>query len=186
MKKLLLLSVAAVGFAGGFFTVAPASAQVVLPALPTWDSYDETVGLGNSYSETWTTSSVANVLITDYLVPGDNYYVYLNGNLIGSTNAADCTADGPDGCTAGGSVYANDANQGWASPLFAHFEISNVAPGDIISLTVKSIPTGYTDSTVALTTGVPEAETWAMMGLGFAALGFATYRRSSKSVSLVA
>jgi hypothetical protein len=32
----------------------------------------------------------------------------------------------------------------------------------------------------SLGTGVPEASTWAMMGLGFAALGYAAFRRNSK------
>jgi hypothetical protein len=186
MKKLLLSSVAAVGFAGGLFTVAPASAQIVLPTIPIWDSHDETVGVGNFFAETWTTSKVATVLITDYAVPGDNYFVFLNGNLLGSTNVPDCTTYGADGCSTSGPLYAIDGNAGWASPVFAHFVIPNVAPGDIVSIEVKSLPTGFPDSTVALTTGVPEPATWAMMGLGFALLGFAAYRRPSKSVSLAA
>jgi hypothetical protein len=185
MKKLLLSSVA-IGLAGGLFTIAPARAQIVLPTIPIWDSHDETVGVGNFFAETWTTSKVATVLITDYAVPGDNYFVFLNGNLLGSTNAADCTTYGADGCSTSGPLYAPDGNAGWASPFFAHFVIPNVAPGDIVSLEVKSLPTGFTDSTVALTTGVPEPATWAMMGLGFALLGFAAYRRPSKSLSLAA
>jgi hypothetical protein len=31
--------------------------------------------------------------------------------------------------------------------------------------------------------GIPEASTWAMMALGFAALGFAGYRTSRKGVA---
>jgi hypothetical protein len=35
-------------------------------------------------------------------------------------------------------------------------------------------------TTVTLTDGVPEPSTWAMMILGFAGIGFVTYRRKSK------
>ena len=38
-------------------------------------------------------------------------------------------------------------------------------------------------SDVSLTGGVPEPATWALMGLGFAGLGFAAYRRRATSVS---
>jgi PEP-CTERM motif len=37
----------------------------------------------------------------------------------------------------------------------------------------------YLDS-VSLTTGIPEASTWAMMLLGFAGLGFAGYRKTKR------
>ena len=181
MKKVLMSSVAVVGIATAAFCCAPASAApIVLPTLPVWDSYDQIVGVGNFYPETWTTAKTSDVLITDIYVPGDNYNVYLNGGYLGTTNAADCTADGADGCVVGGSKYTYNGNEGWASPIFAHFEIFNVAPGNIVSISVATIPTGFSDSTVAITS-VPEPSTWAMMLLGFAGLGFAGYRASRKS-----
>jgi hypothetical protein len=39
-------------------------------------------------------------------------------------------------------------------------------------------------SNAAIQTGVPEPSTWAMMLLGFAGLGFMSYRRTKKSAAV--
>jgi len=184
MEKHLALSAAALGLGAALLLSAPANAQIPIPTYPTFTSEDQVVGVGNFFPESWLVTYNQNVIVTDIFVPGDNYWVYDNGALVGTTNAADCTADGPGGCTVGGPVYAANGLAGWASPLFAHLDFAAKA-GDLITIQVKSIPTGFTDSTVALSS-VPEPATWAMMLIGFAGLGFASYRASRKSVALAA
>ncbi len=58
-----------------------------------------------------------------------------------------------------------------------------------LSETTYGAHVGTFDGTMAeivIGTGVPEPSTWAMMLLGFAGLGFAGYRGSRKSATLVA
>ena len=59
--------------------------------------------------------------------------------------------------------------------------------GPIYGVVAFSAATGpdYTSAT-GLTLNVPEPSTWAMMGLGFAALGFAGYRKSRKAGDVAA
>jgi hypothetical protein len=173
-SKLLSTALTAGTLGAALLSSAPASAAIPIPTYPAFTSEDQTVGVGNFFPESWLVTYNQNVIVTDWAVPGDNYWVYDNGALVGTTNAADCTADGPDGCTIGGSKYANDGLAGWMSPLFAHLQFGAKA-GDLITIEVKTIPTGFSDSTVALSS-VPEPATWAMMLLGFAGLGFAGYR----------
>jgi hypothetical protein len=163
--------VAAILYSGPVF-----AALTAIPTLPTWDSRDEYIGVGNYFAEDWVvTKPSTSVLVTDLYVPGDNYNVYRNGVLVATTNVADCTAYA-GGCTVGGPVYAPTAAAGWASSIFAHAKFGANA-GDIITIQAIAIPTGFSDSTVAITQ-VPEPATWAMMLMGFAGLGFAGYRRA--------
>ena len=61
---------------------------------------------------------------------------------------------------------------------------SGTAKSAVFSGTANEI--GFDDITIGSATpgGVPEPSTWAMMGLGFAALGFAGYRRARTDRSL--
>lgn len=66
-----------------------------------------------------------------------------------------------------------------------------VTPGSYAgSVTLTFNQTGGTISDSASfavpPSGIPEAPTWAMLGLGFAGLGFAGYRSSRKSISIAA
>jgi hypothetical protein len=49
-----------------------------------------------------------------------------------------------------------------------------------INIHTSQFPGGEIRGFFALTATVPEPSTWAMMMLGFAGLGFMTYRRKSK------
>ena len=64
------------------------------------------------------------------------------------------------------AVFTN--NQGGASNTFTLDDVTVVS------------------STGIITNGVPEPSTWALMGLGFAGIGIAAYRRSRKASPAVA
>jgi hypothetical protein len=185
MKTRLALSIATLGLGVALLSSASANAQPI-PTLPNWDVRDETIGIGSFFAENWLVTgggATNTVYVTDLFVPGDNYNIYDNGGLIASTNVADCAADLPDGCSVGGSFYTSDPNAAWHLSQFAHASfIANV--GDVITIQAITLPTGFSDSTVAISEA-PEASTWAMMLLGFAGLGFAGYRKA-KSVAAVA
>jgi hypothetical protein len=170
-------SVAVLGFALALFASAPVRADLTpIPISPAWDVRDETIGVGNYFAEQWLATVTGTVRVTDLYVPGDNYYIYDNGSLVATTSASDCTSFSPDGCTVGGSFYTADPNAAWSLSQFAHASFLANA-GDIVTIQATSLPTGYSDSTVAITQ-VPELSTWAMMLIGFAGLGFAGYRRA--------
>ena len=65
---------------------------------------------------------------------------------------------------------------------FAQNNVSLQA-GDILSFVVNNDGLYYNDSTALTATisAVPEPSTWAMMILGFAGVGFMSYRRSRKA-----
>ena len=74
--KLLCAGIAALGIYGA----APANADTI-PFLPTWNAYDQVVGLGNFFPETFTATATGTVLVTDLYVPGDGYEIFdLKGN----------------------------------------------------------------------------------------------------------
>ena len=52
--------------------------------------------------------------------------------------------------------------------------------------TLGFYPNSITFSEVAGVSAVPEPSTWAMMVLGFAGIGFMTYRRKSKPLLMAA
>ncbi len=183
--KRLVLSAAAMGL--GIAALAPvaASAQTSIPTRPVWSSVDETVGLGNFFSQTWEATYSGTVYITDLYVPGDGYNIYKNGaEVAANVLGTDCAAIGGDACDVDGSYYAYNGEQGWASPYFAHWS-GGASAGDLFTIQVAALPTGFSDSTVAISeSAVPEPATWAMMLVGFAGLGFAGYRKARPTVAV--
>jgi hypothetical protein len=95
------------------------------------------------------------------------------------------------GANGGGSLLGTVL----ASDLYSNFSgISNTtdpgymisfAPGEFGSVVFGTGPSDFEFAVVGPTTfsvgGVPEPSTWAMMFVGFASLGYAAFRRSSKS-----
>jgi len=71
------------------------------------------------------------------------------------------------------------------SIMFAGISATFLAPGDLLwsNLLYTSGATGA-DFHPAIASAVPEASTWAMMILGFAGVGFVTYRRRNQSAAL--
>ena len=71
------------------------------------------------------------------------------------------------------------------------FELQDIGTGQFVfanfvpSLT-EDVVIGGSFGPAVVTTAVPEPSTWAMMLLGFAGIGFVTYRRHSKSALLAA
>ena len=101
--------------------------------------------------------------VTFNLGSDDDAFVYLNGQL----------------------VVDNAGIQGFSS---AKTVVQSLVAGtdytvDVFQVDRKSVQSGlYFDADVQLN-AVPEPSTWAMMGIGFAALGFAGYRARKASVS---
>jgi hypothetical protein len=62
----------------------------------------------------------------------------------------------------------------------------NLSTGDQYGFYVSSLDSCCGPADIAVTTGVPEPSTWAMLLLGFAGVGFMAYRRKSKPALLAA
>jgi hypothetical protein len=104
----------------------------------------------------------------------------------------------PDGSAPSGFVFGDNpyfANPGGFSPP-AYVAFYTAADGGGFSVNSSIPPTagnniiaplyGSTSSNGQLFTAVPEPSTWAMLLLGFAALGFAGYRTSRKAAAVAA
>jgi hypothetical protein len=115
--------------------------------------FDETVGSGNLFNETWVASGAGQVQITDIYVPGDNYNVYVNGVLEASTSVADWSSYEADAFTS--PPYTGDPATAWLDPHFAHVDLPVVA-GDVITIS-DTPPSGYSDGTYAIRGVVPDS-----------------------------
>ncbi len=157
LKKSLLLGV--VLSAAAAMTSMPASAGTVVASgtITTFSGVSPVVAF--SVPETdgyWVT-------ITDCCITGDYYATYVDGAYLGTTPYVPI----------GGPTYSSGT-----------FYDKLTAGGhglQIVDQTLFAQPAGasYSIST-------PEPSTWVMMGLGFAALGFAGYRQARKTAALPA
>ena len=122
--------------------------------------------------------------------PTEPYYFYV-------TNVANSTANNPFGTVA---FYTTDFGGGFAAGSSLNGDIYySVASEQLFSGTLNA-PTLLTGSfvltdldgirlgqlLVSTVSAVPEPSTWAMMVLGFAGIGFVTYRRRKSQVVLAA
>jgi hypothetical protein len=102
---------------------------------------------------------------------------YINVSSLFSINSTDCVSNqSPSSCR-----YFNPA------PLIAavdqqhpDFTISASGPFTAINFSFIGVPTGFSVENLSSITSIPEPSTWAMMILGFAGIGFMTYRRKNK------
>jgi hypothetical protein len=83
----------------------------------------------------------------------------------------------------GGNSIFNEANipaDGWTEYSFIETATST---STLLSFGLKQVSgySGLDDISVSAVSGVPEPSTWAMMLLGFAAIGFAAYRRNNRA-----
>lgn len=138
-------------------------------------------GTGNSYP-TSPPVTTANLFSYDY----DDYYF----NSVGNTYAG-CSAEGYTYCTPVGNFEVTFTAMWNGEPIFSQFSPTNNVTGGFVgwegidqngwSETTYDNHTGTTAGVLANiyvgTPGTPEPSTWAMMLLGFAGLGYASYRK---------
>lgn len=188
MKRGTVVAAAAFGLMTAVLSSASANAApVAIPFLPTWDTRDQTIGIGNDFSPDWIATVSGTVYVTDLDVIGDNYNIYVNSGLVATTAAADCSTYGAGACDTGvaNPLYYADPWAAFASGLFAT-AVFKVNAGDIVDIQAIALPTGFSDSTVAITETVPEPATWAMMMIGLAGLGYASWRTSRRKTAAIA
>ncbi len=117
----------------------------------------------------------------------DIYWGSIDGSVGGNNNSFAITVDGYT-LTGADLVALHGANGGGSQtdPLATSWSASAVlAP--FTEVTFTSTQNAFEFSIIppgAFTGGTPEPSTWAMMGLGFAALGYAAFRRNTKARAL--
>ena len=156
----------------GFVTVAASTgadaALINLDTLSGWDVQDQNGVLGNFYDNTYTTTAGTQVKVTDLYVWGDEYEYYINGAPIAPILAPQPPA-----------AYNPDPTSAYNSGLFAHATFY-LAAGSILSFQEITIPSGYSDGTIAVEAGsVPEPASWALLVAGFGLVGAAVRRRTA-------
>jgi hypothetical protein len=167
MKKLLGSALAGAALA----LASPAQATIVTTNY----NVTSTAGSGTFTLDFDTNSSTYSLTALDFSLTG--------GALTFDTSNADVVGGGPGlvlgGDTAG--VSAIDTSLGLDDFAFG-FDPTQVSQGRTILYTIGSLQSFATaDVTITQITGegsVPEPATWAMMLLGFGAMGFALRRRS--------
>lgn len=124
---------------------------------------------GGFFNETWTATVAETVRITDLYVPGDNYEVYVNNNLVATTSVG------------GGGAYDSNPASAWTESQFAHV-LLDVNAGDMITI-YDTPPAPYGDGTYSISAiPVPEVTTagaGALLLLPFAAAAVRMLRRNS-------
>lgn len=168
MKRVIVGLAAILGFS------ISAMAGPVVNLGSNWLTYDEVIGVGNFYAETWNATIAGRLEVTDYAVVGDAAYVYVNGGLVLATPVvADWSTYGPDPFGAA-EHYTIDPNVAWADPAFSSGWFPGIAVGDQITVMARMLPLTFNDSTVALRIVVPEPATVFLVG---GLLGLALLRR---------
>ena len=166
IAAVLLVSLFILGFG---VTNSSATALTVDGA---WDTADEYLTAPAFFSETWTftAASAVNLFVTDFAVASDLFDVYANGFFLGSTSYA------PES-----SNYTLDPDVAFASPAWSSGLWTLAAGVYEISILSTFVPSGYSDSTVAVkvaTAPVPEPSTLLLLGSGLLGLGW--YGRKRK------
>lgn len=139
--------------------------------------------VGSSFGQTFdfTLADSAEFKITDVNYDGDQFQIYINAVSQGLTSAP-----------ANDGTYFTDPNLAFASPLFSHGSYI-LGPGSYsISGTVVASPYGSGHAFAELVSyqmpdpdptpaAVPEPATWAMMLVGFGAIGFTLRRKIGRT-----
>lgn len=161
MKRFLV----AAAFAA-FLPASVSAAVIDLDTLVGWHIQDVFGDVPFFFTDSYTTAVGARVRVTDLYVWGDEYNYYINGNFAGTILAPMPPAD-----------FEGDPELAWASKAFANAWIMLDA-GDVLSFESITIPVGFGDATIAVSTYVPEPASWAMMITGFGLMGVALRRRT--------
>lgn len=142
--------------------------------------YDEFIGVGGFFAEDWTYTGAATLVVTDLYVPGDEFNIYDNGILIGSSNAVpdwstfeDSPYDSPPWTDDPETAY-NDAE------YFSHFGYDLGAGSHDITIQATNLPSGFSDSTVTLEVVTPEPGSILLFGTGLAGLAGMIRRKLAK------
>jgi hypothetical protein len=102
---------------------------------------------------------------------GDNFFFYPTQPYVDFGGISFTTASGGD----------FNLGLGGSGPFGYLFNASLLNPGGFAQANTLAGSTSLSEFTV---TAVPEPSTWAMMILGFAGVGYMTYRRRNHSVAL--
>jgi hypothetical protein len=150
---------------------------------PGWDPYgtaDSTHNWWNIYSGSATFAMSGNSLSMLWGSPNyndqnnANFFSFYDGDtLVGTVTAADLYADGVDNGNHPGYLVSFTASR-----MFTSVVAGNIGSANDFEFAFLGSPT------VVLTNGVPEASTWAMMGIGFASVGFLAMRRKRQPVAI--
>ena len=143
--------------------------------------------------------SASSISQTFDVVAGTQYTVkfYLAGNPAGGPTQKDVDVFASDGNLGFVFNYSFDttghdlSNMGWTPYEFAFTPTDSSFRLSFVSATIgdsgnAQYPQAFGPAldNVTVTAAVPEPSTWAMMILGFAGVGFMTYRRRNKSAML--
>lgn len=176
-----------------------AAALVAIPSIASAATLFDQTNLPNQTNTSITQTFIAGAASTTlslagYDVPSwiyaDNIELTLSGslsNLLGQTWTFTPAAFGSDAHTDGVGAYGTDnlALGGTAAGYYDTFsQTVDTTPGDSYTLNFLlssySVPNGFRVTATNTVSGVPEPATWAMMLLGFGAIGFGMRRKAKQ------
>jgi hypothetical protein len=170
------------------FALVPSLAWSDTPlTLGVWAGpYDEAIGApGTYFAETWSYTGSAVLSVTDIYVVGDAFDVFDNGVSIMVLNPVDGSFQNIPGCDGNAfdasCHYTTDPNVALADPYFAHGSVLLGGGLNEITIEATELPTGFTDSTVALKVdAVPEPASVVLFGTLLLGLGGLVRRRMAR------
>lgn len=191
---------ALLAFASVSLVAGSASAQISTPPAgnnPNGPQYIITYNANGTFSTGLNTTYSTNPGPYDGIE--DTYFGVINNNagVLKSIFLSGPNIFGfdSDGITAYGVPGNANDTTGYGGPN-AFFNVTNANNGTVIFGANGIAPNGGTDifsleekvalNTLVINGSVPEPSTWAMMILGFAGIGFLSYRRSRKSAAIAA
>jgi hypothetical protein len=153
--------------------VGAANATITLVPDTGWEDFSF-VGVGQTFSDDFqfTITQTSTFKITDAYADGDQFAISINGGAYTPTSVP----------TNDGTNVGVDYDAAYASPKFSHAAVVLGSGTYDITGEVLQSPYGHGDAVVELITGgaVPEPTTWALMLMGFGAIGSAMRRRTTK------
>ncbi|MDR3467052.1 MAG: PEP-CTERM sorting domain-containing protein [Xanthobacteraceae bacterium] len=142
------------------------------------------------FSETFTAAGKEDVRVTGIYALGNQFDVFVNNVLVATATSKDWASlagapSDPSALQALGLPYYTsnpDAAFGTTGPNAFAKAVFGVNAGDVITIEATAVPSTYFDGAFAIS-AVPEPSTWAMILLGFAGIGFVTYKRSRRALA---